>query len=192
MDWKHGEFFRPEEVLSPNGLAMFRKGNLLLQNFAMENLTAFRRELNTPFSINHAGLQYRGYRSSIENAKVGGAQYGRHEQGIAFDITMYDLSLCEQMMQTIMFTAKQIALHKNSPEPGKHSGVRALGVYPSKNFCHNDYRALPSKGEEYMVVWNGSSPGVAILDERVLRSSPEAILIFLQKQLGLPKTWRIG
>lgn len=191
MEWRWDRF-TPEEVLSPDGQAMLRKNNLKLQGFALDNLTELRNYLGVPVSVNHGGLRYRGYRSQVENARIGGIANSQHCQGVAFDCNAYDLGLKDLFIQTILYTKEQIRLHKDSPNPALHKGVRGLGVYPVKNFCHNDFRSLPSLKEGYMVIWNGDRKNITMIaDSRVLESSPEAIMILLQKELALPKDWRI-
>jgi hypothetical protein len=79
--------FAPEEVLSPEGISQYRQGNLMLQGAAMDFLQGFREEVGTLF-CNYQGLKYRGYRSCSENNRLEtSAQYSRHTQGIAFDLS---------------------------------------------------------------------------------------------------------
>jgi zinc D-Ala-D-Ala carboxypeptidase len=85
------EYFKPEEVLSPEGLEQWRQNNCLLQSNAMAMLESFRLSLGMPILVNHGSHNYRGYRSSKENEAVGGVQFSRHVQGIAFDITVPEM-----------------------------------------------------------------------------------------------------
>ena len=88
-------FFEPQEVLSPDGLVELKKGNLLVQGYALDILESFRIWLGRPIWVNTREHKHRGYRSPRENEEVGGAKYSRHVQGIAFDISVPPLSVEE-------------------------------------------------------------------------------------------------
>lgn len=123
MIWEW-EYFEPEELLSPQGLLQFKTGNLLLQHSAINKLHEFRKLINRPFLINHAGLKYRGYRSPAENQRLGGALFSRHVQGIAFDITPVNMKLKQFRDLAIDF------------------GWGGVGYYPKNNFVHVDDRTI--------------------------------------------------
>lgn len=135
MSWKWGAHFKPEEVLSPKGLEQFAKGNLLIQPFAMNLLFRFREWLALPICINHGDLHYRGYRSYSENEKVGGVEFSRHLQGLAFDMTVYKL------------TPEELA--RKMREFGRFGGI---GIYAKANFCHGDFRPIMNGR---IVEWRG-------------------------------------
>jgi hypothetical protein len=182
------QYFKPEEVLSPDGLAMLNRNNLKLQADAMNKLVRFREKLGLPISVNHSSLHYRGYRSEKENKKVGGVIDSPHSQGIAFDQTCYDMSLAQFAMAMIMYTWSEIRTNAGSPD---HKGFRAIGIYPSKNFCHGDFRSFSGSREDYIVVWNGDNQKTILLDKRGFSDLPEAVLYLLQKQLALPNKWSV-
>lgn len=116
--------FKPEEVLSPLGLAMLEnQGVLLYSPLMLTSLQQFRKQLQRPLLINHAGLQFRGYRSCSENKRVGGAEQSMHLLGIAADVTVQGLSVAE-------LTAKAEASKLFS----------AIGSYPDMGFVHLDIR----------------------------------------------------
>ena len=86
MNWKWKNF-TPEEVLSPSGMAQLSRGNFLLQPHALDKLQKLRDYVGTPLIVNVGEHVHRGYRSAEENAKISGAKFSRHIQGIAFDIS---------------------------------------------------------------------------------------------------------
>lgn len=89
MEWRWKNF-KPSEVLSPEGLAQYDKGNLLLQPLALDTLQELRNLAKKPLYVNTGELKLRGYRSPKENEKAGGVEYSRHVQGLAFDISWDD------------------------------------------------------------------------------------------------------
>jgi len=121
MIWRW-EFFTPGEVLSPAGLEQWKRGNFLIQPFALDCLQAFRRELRRPFLVNFGRLSLRGYRSPVENNKIGGAHFSRHVQGIAFDVTVEG------------FTPGEVA------ERARAFGWGFVLPYEEQNFTHIDLR----------------------------------------------------
>lgn len=88
-------YFAPAEVLSPEGLSQLNKNNLMIQPEALDLLQHFRSVIGKAFFINHGDLHFRGYRSPEENSRVGGAKFSRHIQGIAFDITIKDMTVSQ-------------------------------------------------------------------------------------------------
>lgn len=119
------ELFKPEEVLSPEGMTMFERGTLLVQPILLDTLTAFRAKLSKPILINHGSLKYRGYRSPQENYKiVKGETYSFHMQGLAADCTVPGM------------TPEELAKAANQ------FGWHGIGCYPASGFCHLDMRPL--------------------------------------------------
>lgn len=127
MIWRW-RYFTPEEVLSPDGLEQYDRGNLLFQEFALDSFDDFRRFLKKPLFANHRRLTKRGYRSTEENEKVGGARFSRHLQGIALDLT------CSRL--------KSHELFKIAYENALELGFGGLGHYPASNFVHIDCRPI--------------------------------------------------
>lgn len=125
--------FAPHEVLSPDGLAQFKKGNLMVQPFALDALQSFRSRIAVPVLVNFSSLQRRGYRSPKENMQIKGAEFSRHVQGIAFDITAPDMTPEELFHAAIQH------------------GFGGVGLYKAQNFVHVDVRA---KGTE-PITWIG-------------------------------------
>ena len=115
--------FAPHEVLSPDGMEQYKRGNLMVQPSALDSLQAFRSKLRFPILVNFAHLKRRGYRSPQENVSIGGAHFSRHVQGIAFDITCQDLTPEELFHAAI------------------HHGFGGVGLYRENNFVHVDTRA---------------------------------------------------
>jgi len=125
--WKWPDF-KPDELLSPDGLSQFEKGNLLLQPFALDALQAFRSELGVCVLVNFGSLTKRGYRSPRENKKIDGAEYSRHVQGIAFDITCPDITTDELFHKAIQAGFGGVGLYRD--DLFVHIDVRAKGVEP--------------------------------------------------------------
>lgn len=123
--------FQPEEILSPIGLFLLKQGQLMMQPSFLKKLQDFRQFINYPLLANHAGLTLRGYRSPSENESIKdgkgnqrSAEFSRHVQGIAIDITCPDLSLPK---------LRDLALDYGWP---------AVLYYPKLNFVHVDDRGL--------------------------------------------------
>lgn len=131
-NWKWDNFL-PHEVLSPSGLNMLRRNNLKLQGFALDKLEDFRTCLGVPIYINHAGLRYRGYRSSLENHRINGVNDSPHCQGIAFDINAKGLDEFTLFFHALAF--------------GEFKGI---GIYPKSHFVHIDCRTML---DGQIVVW---------------------------------------
>jgi len=124
MKWRW-DLFKPEEVLSPEGLAQLSRGVMLVQPALLDMLTSFRAKLDKPILVNHGSLKYRGYRSPHENYKiVRGETYSFHIQGLAADCTVPGLNPGE--------------LYQTAWEFGWHG----IGCYPNDGFCHLDVRPL--------------------------------------------------
>jgi hypothetical protein len=123
--------FKPEELLSPDGLELLAQGHLMLQAEALEFLQSFRLSIGVPILVNHGSLKLRGYRSPAENQSIGdSAKYSRHVQGIAFDCTCPDIPLRRFKDLAVAF------------------GWPAVFIYPKRNFIHLDCRALPGDGKQ--------------------------------------------
>lgn len=115
--------FKPEEVLSPEGMAQSRRGVLLISPQLLDTLTEFRELIGVPIIINSDRLSYRGYRSPFENYKVvRGETYSFHMQGLAAD--------CSSSLNVDKF-------HELAISFGKWTGI---GFYPGRGFCHLDIR----------------------------------------------------
>lgn len=120
--WKW-ESFKPEEVLSPDGLAQLGRGVLLIQISLLDKLELFRTFLGFPLLVNHAGLKYRGYRSPKENYEiVKGEEYSFHMQGLAADLSCNACDISH--------------LHDMALKFGWHG----VGFYPKNGFVHVDLR----------------------------------------------------
>lgn len=126
--------FGPREVLSPQGLYQLEKGNLMLQEEALAALEQFRSVVKVPIKVNHGELLYRGYRSPEENKAIGGAQYSRHVQGIAFDCTPEGMDLDAFYQHALAF------------------GWGGVGLYKARGFVHLDYRSSLGKRANWVEV----------------------------------------
>lgn len=126
--WTH---FKPHEVLSPDGLHQYERGNLMFQPYALDSFEAFRKFIDRPLLANFASLTLRGYRSPREQASIKGSQLSRHIQGIALDLTCKELSSYD--------------LYKLALDNAKTYGFGAIGYYPKKNFVHIDCRPFLDK-----------------------------------------------
>lgn len=116
--------FKPEEVLSPQGLSAYlNQGILLFSPIMLTALSQFRAAINQPILINHGNLRLRGFRSCEENASVSGGKLSMHLQGIAADCTIKGVS--------------PENLAKAAEASGLFSGI---GLYPEKGFVHLDIR----------------------------------------------------
>lgn len=184
--WK---YFTPEEVLSPKGLDDFARNNLRVQGHAMDKLESMRHRLGLPLRCNHSGLKYRGWRSYKENKKIGGVEDSPHTAGVAFDLSCYKITMAEFAVWCLQDTYQQHLAAE--PNTAQHGGVRALGIYPSQNFFHCDYRSFPHDRENYIVAWNGDNQRTAVLDKRALSSNSQAVLLVLKSLLGVPQNWVI-
>lgn len=186
MTWRW-KYFSPEEVLSPDGLYMYKHRNTIkLQGFALDNLESLREYVSNPIMCNHAGLKRRGWRSHKENKAIKGVPNSPHVQGIAFDLSCYDTGLVRFLELVIAHTKREI----DNNIGNLHRGVRGLGIYPSKNFLHVDYRTLPAKYENYMVVWNGDNRYSTLVSDSTMSLQTKDIMLYLQKMLKLPNNWR--
>lgn len=135
--------FKPEEVLSPDGLAQLAKGNMMFSPDVLDLAQAFRVYINMALFCNHAGLSNRGYRSPEENARIkGSGKFSRHVQGIALDLSCYGMALDK------LFNAA-----KSFQWRGR--GWTAIGIYTRKNFIHVDERMI-FEGEKR--IWIDDTP----------------------------------
>lgn len=162
----------------------YERGNLKLQGFALDRLVMFREFIDKPLHCNHAHLRYRGFRAAKENKRIGGVPDSPHSQGIAFDLSCYDIPLAEFLTLAVMYSA----LHP------KNLGFRAIGVYPENNFLHVDFRTFLSDKEDYMLLWNRTSKinkASIIKYSDIFPESPARTLDLLKRELALPKKWRI-
>ena len=99
--------FKPQEILSPDGLARYEEGQLFFSPVMLDNLQAFRQLIQKPILVNHAGLKFRGYRSPSENRKAGGKPQSIHLLGLAADCTVPDMTsgeLAERAEKSGIFT----------------------------------------------------------------------------------------
>lgn len=154
-------YFKPEEILSPDGLQQYDKGNFLIQGFALKSLNVIRENIEEPIYINHAGLKYRGYRSPDENAILeGSADFSRHVQGIAFDCTITSEAWERLALAAIL------------------AGAKGIGYYPEKNFMHIDFRT-----SEQVICWvskNKRIENFTIKTETIDSADPKSFLEVLR------------
>ena len=86
--------FKPEEVLSPDGLLMVQNHQVFPVQFsAMDRLQSFREHLDKPFTINVGVFQRRGWRSVKENFDVNRYDFSFHVAGCAFDLSVDGMSI---------------------------------------------------------------------------------------------------
>jgi hypothetical protein len=120
MIW-YSKYFSPRELLSPEGLLQYEKGNCLISKELFDALNFFRECLNSPLFINHSNLFLRGYRSIEENKTAKGANFSRHLMGMAVDVSSYSIKFEDLVIKV-----------KESPL------FTGIGIYPTKNFIHLD------------------------------------------------------
>lgn len=120
------DYFTPEEVLSPDGLALRAKGHVLHAPEPLLKLAAFRHILNVPIQCNHSGKNLRGWRSPAENYSIYWKTYRPHRHTYhswcAFDLTPVGMDLWEFFKEAIEF------------------GWRGIYIDVDQNFVHVDYR----------------------------------------------------
>jgi hypothetical protein len=114
--------FKPEEVLSAEGLYALNEGALLINVEALDKLQSFRVHLGQQIIVNFGPNRLRGYRSPTENTSIRGARYSMHVQGVAFDITVPGMAI------------------ESLAEQAEAFGWHGIGIYPSRKFVHVDRR----------------------------------------------------
>lgn len=164
-------YFAPREVLSPHGIKYLKRGNLKLQGILLDALDVYRSELGVPLYCNHENLVFRGWRSQKENRTVEKVTDSPHIQGIAVDLSCYQMNLFDFLIKAIRF---------------KH--WRGIGIYPHKNFIHHDIRTVL---RDIIIVWNGYKNKTVILDKRAWAGSDESLAFLLKKELELPSNWEL-
>lgn len=178
--WKW-EDFKPDEVLSPDGLKFFNKGNLKLQGFALDNLQEFRKYLNLGIIVNSGNNRHRGYRSEKENKNLKGAvPNSTHTQGIAFDTTPSGAGLFSFYVTALTWSWLRLKLKKDSKK-NVELGFRGFGIYKNSNFCHFDCRTIIN---DVLVIWNGDTGKTAILDALIMERSIVEVRDYVEKELG--------
>lgn len=135
IDWRW-EHFKPEEVLSPDGLRALDHGIVTISPLLLDTLEGFRSHIGHPLKINHGHLKYRGYRSCSENTKIGGETFSFHLQGLAVDVSCDELPL-----------SKFMDVAESFPD------WTGIGYYPNKGFLHLDIR--PMLGYPERTTWVG-------------------------------------
>lgn len=152
MTWNI-KYFKPEELLSPDGLRELSRNNFMLNVEAVAHLVRLREVIDQPILVNHAGLLRRGYRSQRENDAVSGGNCSRHLQGNAFDCTPKNMDL-------IRFAS--IALNL---------GWCGVGIYLDKNFVHLDRRiAYNNKISLWVEKTRGGKVESRTLDSKTISS----------------------
>jgi len=177
--WNH---FEPKEVLSPEGLNHLNRGNLKIHGFFLDMLNDYRDFVDLPLYANHKSkrtksvLTLRGYRTNKENKKAKGVPDSPHPQGIAADLSCYDLDMATFIMKAVRYNHE------------KYGGFTGIGIYPNAFFIHHDARTMMSGGK---VFWNGENRRSIFLEDKVLAGSDNSVFFALQKTLRLPKKWRL-
>ncbi len=115
--------FEPKEVLSPDGLEHFAKGNMVMWPWFLDRVQSLRRFIGKPFLINHGSLKLRGWRSLHENKMIDGKLY--HPMGVAVDVTVKGMTSLELGRAAKLY------------------GFHGIGLYDT--FTHMDMR--PRLGE---------------------------------------------
>lgn len=136
MDGWRWDYFKPEEVLSPDGLRLLGEGTMLISPVLLDTLTGFRDHVGHPLLVNHGLLKLRGYRSPGENYKVGGKPFSFHMQGLAVDVS------CEALEMPAF-----LELAESFPD------WTGIGYYPKLRFIHLDIR--PQLGYPERTSWIG-------------------------------------
>jgi uncharacterized protein YcbK (DUF882 family) len=125
LDWSWPNF-TPAEVLSPAGLDYLeRTGICLVRSEALDLLQAFRSDLGVKMRVNHGDMKLRGYRFFYENQGLpNSSDYSQHVQGVAFDVSCYEIDNTSLYEQALDF------------------GWTGIGLYDT--FVHMDIRHSPS------------------------------------------------
>jgi len=105
--------FKPSEVLSPEHYNLWlRTGVISVNEFAMDALCAFRRQLELPLLCNYKKMHLRGTRSYKENRSLPNPEeYSSHLLGLAFDLTCPDLTVEALAEQAYAFGWKGIGVY---------------------------------------------------------------------------------
>lgn len=125
MNWDY-KYFKPEELLSPDGLRLLQRGVLPISEEAIYRLIDIREFYNTPFYVNHGFLFLRGFRSPREAFKLYGTHKFTFHSWCAFDVTQ-DKYPIEEFYNSLI-------------ENKELFGIGGLGFYPHSNFVHIDFR----------------------------------------------------
>lgn len=124
---KRYPYFKPEEVLSPDCLALFYRGIITINLDFLDMVQGFRKYLDKPFIINNLEHRFRGTRSPKESMTLGGRPF--HPMGVAVDLTVKGLA-----PEIVAFEAKKF-------------GFRGIGLYDT--FTHIDMRPVLVGSKNY-------------------------------------------
>lgn len=123
--------FKPEEVLSPDGLKLVHNhGVFPLQFSALDKLQSFREQIDRPFTINTEQHKRRGWRSIKENYDINRYDFSFHVAGCAFDISVDGMGVDEFKEEALKF------------------GYTGIGLY--QTFVHLDLRSAIEKP----IIWD--------------------------------------
>ena len=125
FNWDY-KYFRPSELLSPDGIALLERGILPISSAAIHKLIRIREFFNTPFYVNHGWLTLRGWRSPAENYSIHKDYRFSFHTWCAFDVTQDELPQ-EEFYQALK-------------DKKNLFGVGGLGLYKASNFVHIDFR----------------------------------------------------
>lgn len=184
MKWPY-EHFKPEELLSPDGLtALSNKNVFKLQGFAVSTFIDWRKFLDMPIICNQPPhLKYRGYRSSKENAlNTGqkGVEDSFHTQGVAFDSHTNELPILDYCFLMTAWTMRRIAEKKDA--------FHGIGCYPHRKFAHSDCRTV---FDDYCVLWNGKLNKTSILHLKEVSLNMNTFFKTFKEKLFLPLEWTL-
>jgi len=98
-------------------------GRIALDPIALDKLQALRKEIGKPFYI------VSGYRSPQHNRAVGGAQFSKHMDGIAFDVSMEGIN------------------ERRFIQAAERHGFNGIGTYGG-SFVHIDTRANQARWQK--------------------------------------------
>lgn len=137
IDGDLGRYFCPEEVLSPDGLLLFKRGVFPIRVDILNFLLSFRHELNKALLCNIPGHLHRGWRSPEENRRIYESARDRghysgpenpfsfHTAGVAFDLTCPELSVDELALEAEKFGWNGIGLYDTFVHLDKRDGLPA-------------------------------------------------------------------
>lgn len=91
LGWQ-SRYFKPEELLSPDGLELAKRGVIPIHAPTVTFLDGFREYVDIPLYVNHDGLRLRGFRSPEEHLSLVAKgttknKFSFHCQGVAFDLS---------------------------------------------------------------------------------------------------------
>lgn len=127
--WR-SKYFKPEELLSRDGLDMYFRGVFPLRQSAVEFLDSFRESIDAPIIVNSGKNTLRGFRSPVEHLSlvargVTQNEFSFHCQGHAFDVSSPAFQPKDLAERALSFGWSSIIVYKT----WVHLDLRDNGYY---------------------------------------------------------------